>query len=436
MARRSSALTVLLNGRHVGQLARAANGAIDFRYAHTWLDWEHAMPVSLSLPLDTMRYTGAPVTAVFDNLLPDSDDIRRRIAARVGAGGGDAYSLLAAVGRDCVGALQFLPDGEGVLPATLPATLDAEPIGDAAIATLLRNLGRAPLGLEADDAFRLSIAGAQEKTALLWSDGQWWKPRGATPTTHILKPQIGELPNGIDLSNSVENEHLCLGFLRELGLPVATTRIVRFDDRPVLVVERFDRFRARDGRLLRRPQEDLCQALGVPPTRKYEDHGGPGVSDIVRLLAASDRPDVDRRMVMKAVIAFWLLGATDGHAKNFSIHLGPGGRFTATPLYDVLSAEPSLAAHQIKRRQMRLAMAIGDRRRYRIDEIAPRHFLQTAVRAGYDEASTRAILAEIGETAAAAFDRAVQAMPAGTPAALVDPIGAAIRDRAARIDAL
>ena len=88
MARRSSALTVLLNGLHVGQLARAANGAIDFRYARPWLDWEHAMPVSLSLPLDTMRYTGAPVTAVFDNLLPDSDDIRRRIAARVGAGGG------------------------------------------------------------------------------------------------------------------------------------------------------------------------------------------------------------------------------------------------------------------------------------------------------------------------------------------------------------
>ncbi|VXD00215.1 type II toxin-antitoxin system HipA family toxin [Sphingomonas sp. 8AM] len=433
MARRSSALSVLLNGRQVGQLSRAANGAIDFRYASDWLDWEHAIPVSLSLPLDTLRYTGAPVVAVFDNLLPDNDDIRRRIAGRVGAGGADAYSLLAAVGRDCVGALQFLPEGEG---DTGPATLDAEPIGEAAVDALLRNLGRAPLGLQADDAFRISIAGAQEKTALLWSDGQWMRPRGTTPTTHILKPPIGELPNGIDLSNSVENEHLCLAFLRELGLPVAATRIAHFGDRPVLVVERFDRFRARDGRLLRRPQEDLCQALGVPPTRKYEDHGGPGVADILRLFSASDRPDVDRRMVMKAVVAFWLLGATDGHAKNFSIHLGPGGRFAATPLYDVLSAEPSLAAHQINRRQMRLAMAIGDRRRYRIDEIAPRHFLQTAVRAGYDEASTRALLAELRTTAATAFDRAVETMPADTPAALVDPIGAAIRTRAGRIDDL
>lgn len=433
MARRSSALEVLLNGRHVGRLSRAANGAIDFRYAREWLDWENAIPVSLSLPLDTLRYTGAAVTAVFDNLLPDNDDIRRRIAGRVGAEGADAYSLLAAVGRDCVGALQFLPEGEG---GAAPGTIDAEPVTDDAVANILRNLGRAPLGLQADDAFRISIAGAQEKTALLWWEGRWHKPLGTTPTTHILKPQIGELPNGIDLSNSVENEHLCLTFLRELGLPVAATRIERFGDRPVLIVERFDRLWARDGRLLRRPQEDMCQALGVPPTRKYEDHGGPGVTDLMRLLAASDRPDVDRRMVMKAVIAFWLIGATDGHAKNFSIHLGPGGRFSATPLYDVLSAEPSLAAHQVNRRQMRLAMAIGDKRRYRLDEIAPRHFLQTAVRAGYDEPSTREIMAEVRATAEAAFGRAVQAMPTDTPAVLTDPIGTAIRERAGRIDLL
>ena len=83
MARRSSTLRVLLNGRQVGWLSRAANGAIDFRYAQEWLDWEYVSPVSLSLPLGTRRYTGSVVTAVFDNLLPDNDDIRRRIAGRV-----------------------------------------------------------------------------------------------------------------------------------------------------------------------------------------------------------------------------------------------------------------------------------------------------------------------------------------------------------------
>ena len=430
MARRSSALDVRLNGRQVGQLSRAANGAISFRYARQWLDWEYALPVSLSLPLDTLRYTGAQVSAVFDNLLPDNDAIRRRIAERVGADGVDAYSLLSALGRDCVGALQFLPEGGEPGPAN---EIDAQPIDDAAIATMLADLGRAPLGLERDDAFRISIAGAQEKTALLWWQGRWHKPLGTTPTTHIFKPQIGTLPNGIDLSNSVENEHLCLTFLARIGLPVANTRIIEFGGKPVLVVERFDRQWARDGRLLRRPQEDICQALSVPPTRKYEDRGGPGIVDLLRLLAASDRPDVDRAMVMKAQIAFWLIGATDGHAKNFSIFLSPGGRFSATPLYDVLSAEPSLAAHQIDRRQMRLAMAIGDRRRYRLDQIAPRHFIQTAAQAGYGAEETRRILQELGATATSAFEAAVNAMPPNTPAALTDPIGEAIFQRAGEI---
>ncbi|ATY32969.1 type II toxin-antitoxin system HipA family toxin [Sphingomonas psychrotolerans] len=433
MARRSSTLRVLLNGRQVGWLSRAANGAIDFRYAQEWLDWEYVSPVSLSLPLDTRRYTGGAVTAVFDNLLPDNDDIRRRVAGRVGAEGADVYSLLAAVGRDCVGALQFLPEDEEASPA---GTVEAEPLEDDDVAAMLRNLGRAPLGLERDDAFRISIAGAQEKTALLWWEDRWNKPHGTTATTHIFKPQIGELPNGIDLSNSVENEHLCLTFLGALGMDVAQTRVATFGERPVLIVERFDRLWARDGRLLRRPQEDLCQALSVPPTRKYEDHGGPGVAEIMKVLAASDRPDIDRRALMKTLIAFWLLGATDGHAKNFSIFLSPGGRFAATPIYDVLSAEPSLAAHQVNRRQMRLAMAIGDRRRYRLDEIAPRHFLQTAVRAGYDEESTREILHELRVTAEPAFEAAVAAMPTGAPAALVEPIGVAIRQRVGQIDLL
>lgn len=327
--RRSSTLSVLLNGRLLGWLSRAANGAIDFRYASDWLDWEFAIPVSLSLPLGDRRYTGAQVTAVFDNLLPDNGNIRRRIAERIGATGVDAYSLLSVVGRDCVGALQFQEAGR---EEVLSKTVEAEPVSDADIAHILGNLAAAPLGLEPHDAFRISIAGAQEKTALLWWDDQWQKPIGTTPTTHIFKPQIGQLPNGIDLSNSVENEHFCLTLLSELGLPVAPTRMAAFGDRKVLIVEQFDRQHGREQRLLRRPQEDMCQALSISPTQKYEDHGGPGLVEIMRLLAASDVPDIDRRNFMKTMIAFWLIGATDGHAKNFSVFLAPGGRFNATPL--------------------------------------------------------------------------------------------------------
>lgn len=431
--RRSSRLTVLLNGRHVGWLNRAATGAIDFRYAPAWLDWEHRLPVSLSLPLIDKPYTGGPVTAVFDNLLPDNDDIRRRIAERVGADGDDAYNLLAALGRDCVGALQFLDEETQPTPT---GTIEAEPIDDDGIEAILANLAAAPLGLEANEAFRISIAGAQEKTALLWWNDRWHKPIGTTPTTHIFKPQIGRLPNGIDLSNSVENEHFCLTLTAELGLPSAATRMARFGERQVLIIERFDRQLARDGRLLRRPQEDMCQALSVPPTRKYEDRGGPGVVEIMALLAASDRPDVDRRRFLKTIIVFWLIGATDGHAKNFSIFLSPGARFSMTPLYDILSAEPSLAARQINRRQMRLAMAIGDKRRYRLDEIVPRHFLQIAAKSHYPEDAILDILGDLRREGEAAFGRAVAAMPRNFPTAVVEAIAEAFLRRLRSIDLL
>ena len=189
--RRSSTLAVHLNGRLLGWLSRAANAAIEFRYSPDWLAWEFAIPVSLSLPLSDQRYTGAPVLAVFDNLLPDNDNIRRRIAERIGADGTDAYSLLSVVGRDCVGALQFLE--AGYEPKPLKA-IEAEPVSDDKIAHILANLAAAPLGLEPDDAFRISIAGAQEKTALLWWEDRWQKPIGTTPTTTSSNPRSGNSP--------------------------------------------------------------------------------------------------------------------------------------------------------------------------------------------------------------------------------------------------
>src|SRR3954468_9007151 len=372
-------LNVFLNGRLVGRLRRQASGAIDFQYDDDWLAWDQAFPVSLSLPLREDRFTGDPVIAVFDNLLPDNDQIRRRLAERVRAGGYDAYSLLAAVGRDCVGALQFLPEGSDPGAA---GSLEGRPLRDTEIADLLNDLKRTPLGLDEDGEFRISLAGAQEKTALLHWQDKWQVPHGATATTHIFKPEIGKLPNGIDLSQSIENEYLCMRLTAAFGLPTARTEIREFAGRRALVVERFDRLWTRDGRLLRLPQEDCCQALSVPPPRKYEPDGGPGMRQMLELLKASDEPEADQRLFLKAQIVFWLLGATDGHAKNFSIFLLPGGRFRMTPLYDVMSTQPNVDAGEIRHNRMKLAMAVGDNRHYTIDSIVPRHFLQTAAGAG------------------------------------------------------
>ncbi len=416
---RRPSLAVYLNSRRVGRLRREATGAVDFQYAQDWLSWEQAQPVSLSLPLREDRYVGVPVINVFDNLLPDNAQIRGRIAARVGAEGTDAYSLLTALGRDCVGALQFLPEDQ---PVPARQEIEGEVVSEDDIARILNDLVVAPLGLQEDEDFRISIAGAQEKTAFTRLGDQWLKPFGTTPTTHIFKPQIGRLPNGVDLSNSVENEYLCLNLMAALGLQAARVEMATFGDRRVLIVERFDRRKAADGRLERVPQEDFCQAMSIPWTLKYERDGGPGIGSGLDLLAASDEPTRDRRAFFKTMVVFWLLGATDGHGKNFSVFLYPGNGFELTPLYDVLSAQPSVDAGQIARNRMKLAMAVGDNRHYQIDDIVGRHFLQSAAGGGLGEGVVHAIFAELVETGPAAIETVMERLPADFPQDLADSV--------------
>jgi serine/threonine-protein kinase HipA len=403
-------LNVFLNLRLVGQLVREPSGGVSFAYARDWLEWEYRMPVSLSLPLQENRYSGAPVMAVFDNLLPDSDVIRRRVAERVGAEGVDAFSLLSQIGRDCIGALQFLPDGQEPQPMS---ELTGEPVDEAQIGAILGDLDLAPLGIRRENDFRISVAGAQEKTALLRKDGQWIEPTGTTPTTHIIKPQIGRLPNGMDLSDSVENEYLCLKLMEAFGLRAANVEMAQFGDKKALVVERFDRRWTSDGRLIRLPQEDCCQALSVVPTQKYQNEGGPGISDIMELLLGSDDPNKDRYDFFKANVLFWLLGATDGHGKNFSVSLLPGGRFRMTPLYDVLTVQPTVDARQIERKYFKLAMNFGDSNHYKVANIVGRHIVETGVQSGLSRAVVQGLFEELQETSQAIVEATFNQLPEG-----------------------
>lgn len=416
MARRRQyePLRVYLNNILVGRLLKEPGGAIEFRYDQGWLDRENVFAISLSLPLREDLYKGEPVAAVFENLLPDSDTLRRRVAEKVGADGTDAYSLLTKIGRDCVGALQFIREGELEPPAS-SKNIEGHLIDESSIERLLHNLAQAPLGISKDDDFRISVAGAQEKTALLRHGEKWMRPYGTTPTTHIFKTQIGKLPNGIDLSNSIENEYYCLKIIEAFGIPVNTAEIKLFGNTKALVIERFDRLWTKTGMLLRLPQEDCCQALSVPPTRKYEEDGGPGIVQILNLLKGSDTPEEDQRKFLIAQMIFWIIGATDGHAKNFSIFLTPKGGFHMTPMYDALTAQPSLNSHQIVRKQMRLAMCVGNNRHYRIDEIHPRHFVQTAETAGIPKGLIKKAFEHIVMCGMNVFDTVSSRLPSDFP---------------------
>ncbi|MEI6782426.1 MAG: type II toxin-antitoxin system HipA family toxin [Verrucomicrobiota bacterium] len=420
-------LRVLLNNRLVGHLLKEASGAISFRYDESWLSWSNTFPISMSLPLREDAFRGERVVAVCENLLPDSEILRRRVAEKVGAKGTDAYSLLSQIGRDCVGALQFIPEDDQTAYDT--SGIQGEVISEQEIEKLLKNLARAPLGLDMDREFRISVAGAQEKTALLHYKGKWWKPHGTTPTTHILKTQIGTLQNGVDLSNSVENEYYCLKLMAAFGLPTNAAEIAIFGKTAALVIERFDRKWTTDERLLRVPQEDFCQALSCPPSLKYQSQGGPGIVDGLNLLKASDTPAEDQKAFLKAQVLFWLIGATDGHAKNFSIFLGRGGRFKLTPVYDVLTAQPSLDTRQIERKQLKLAMSVGDSRHYRIDEIKGRHFIQSAERAGLPGSLASEVLSEVSQIAETAINTIEKQLPRGFPKGIHHSVKAGLTTR-------
>lgn len=424
-------LNVYLNARLVGRLQRETSGAIDFQYDQSWLAWEDAFPVSISLPLREDRYVGDPVIAVFDNLLPDNDDIRRRVAARSDADGIDAYSLLAAIGRDCVGALQFLPDGADPGKA---GTVDGKSVSDNEISQTLSNLATAPLGIGEDKEFRISITGAQDKTALLRIDDAWYVPHGTTATTHILKPQIG-VREGKDLSLSVENEHFCMRILAGLNIPVADTDIAIFDGQTALAIKRFDRQWTSNGRLLRVPQEDCCQALSLPPNRKYQVYGGPTVVNILDFLKGSDDPDYDQLIFLKSQIAFWLLAAIDGHAKNFSVFLHPQGGFKLTPLYDVMSAQHLYDKKQIQRKDMKLSMSVGNNNHYNILQILPRHYEQTIDEARLPDTMLETAMGQIVADLSGAIETASAELPRDFPPGIRDSIAEGALKRCGMITA-
>ncbi len=381
---RSRALSLWMNGEHVGQWRIPTRGPMELHYATSWVGSESGRPLSLSLPIPVgdRPIKGDVVANYFENLLPESEPIRRRVAARFQLASTDAFELLSALGRDCVGAVQLLPEGD---KPTKVHTIQGRPLKASDIEDLLKQtvaptaLARVAGDVEDDDAFRVSLAGMQEKTALLQHNGQWMLPHGSTPSTHILKLPMG-LVGGrkIDMSHSAENEWLCARLVAAFGLPIARCEIGHFGDQKVLVVERFDRQLHASGKWwMRLPQEDFCQVHGLPSLLKYESDGGPGLERLAGVLANSVNAKADLETLLAAQILFWMLAATDGHAKNFSIRLLADGRYLLTPLYDVLSMWPVMGngASQVSWHKAKLAMSVrGKSRHYALRSIQRRHF--------------------------------------------------------------
>jgi serine/threonine-protein kinase HipA len=439
MARRAKPqrLNIWMNGIPVGYWETGRQGE-RLAYFDDWLVDEQTRPLSLSLPFlpGNASYQGEVVSNYFDNLLPDNDAIRRRLAQRYQAGGTDAFQLLLKLGRDCVGAIQLLPEDES--PTDI-YEINGEELSIAGVAQRLRNTTSAQaLGQGDDWDLRLSIAGAQEKTALLWQAGKWVLPHGSTPTTHIFKLPLGLVGNmQADMRSSVENEWLCSKIMTAFGVPVATCNIARFEDQKALVVERFDRMPSSDGGwILRLPQEDMCQATGTSPLSKYQADGGPGIAAIMAVLLGSDYAEQDRINFFKSQMLFWLLAATDGHAKNFSIAHRAGGHYRATPIYDVLSAHPVIGKgrHQISPQKAKLAMAIrGSTNYYQIEKIQRRHWIAQAQQVGLGAAEAGRMIEKVVGAVDAVIAEVSQLLPGDFPMDAAESIFEGMRRHAPRL---
>ena len=438
---RGKALGLWMNGYFVGTWSMQAGGDV-LQYDSQWVGSPLRRPLSLSLPFTpgNRPHKGDAVRFYFENLLPDSKEIRERVARRYQVGATDAYTLLREIGRDCVGALQILP-ADDAPPTDL--RVRAEPMADAEVAQLIRATVQPAQfgGAGVPDAdFRISIAGAQEKTALLHWQGRWCRPLGATPTTHIFKFPLGLIGNlQLDMRQSVENEWLCSKLLAAYGLPVAHCDMLQFDDQKVLSVKRFDRRLWKNDVLLRLPQEDMCQATGTSPVLKYEVDGGPGVDRIMGLLDGSAQRDRDRYHFFMAQLVFWMLCATDGHAKNFSLFLRPGGAFEMTPLYDVLSVYPMLGEGpgKLSPHKAKLAMAVRSKNaHWQINKIMRRHWQAVGERYGIVSPKGFAVDDVIEKLVAFTPDvvqRVQEALPPDFPAEVANPIFNGLLEAAVRL---
>lgn len=394
MENKAGILFVFLNDTPMGRLTREAGGKLSFQYAGEYLGDPGSVPLSLSMPLEERKYGHETISPWLWGLLPDNELVLARWARRFQVSPSDCFGLLKGMGEDCAGAVRFIS----------PENIDRvdsggrELLDENEVARRLKELRTgAAIGRDPKDRGQFSLAGARSKTALQRRGNQWYLPWGREPTTHIFK-----LPHQ-DISGHIENEHFCLCLANELGLSVVRSEILHFGHETAIVVERFDRV-THQGRLIRVHQEDICQALGVHPVRKYQSDGGPDIPQMMSLLNRSGQPVVDRRRIVEAVAFNYLIMGTDAHAKNYSLLLGRNQQVRLARLYDTASFLPYVD----RDKDCRFAMKIGGY--YKDSQIQLRHFEKLARACEFPVEFMRRIVVEMTERMPAAADRVRKAM--------------------------
>lgn len=339
-------LAVLICNKIAGTLRQDSAGLMSFRYEESY----DGIPLSLSMPISNRAYRQAVVRPYLFGLLPDSERQRAAIARETDTSPNNPVTLLAHIGLDCPGGVQFCDPSK--VDEVLSRQGSWRMLTEHEIAEKLKSI-RSDVDaswMGRDGSW--SLGGNQGKFALANRGDAWCECLGSSPTTHIFKNGV------VGFKLEALNEYVCMRAARKVNIPVATVAYRVFEGEPALIVERYDRLRA-NGRVLRLHQEDLCQALGVMPQQKYTADGGPTARDVLALLLGLGHAEDNLRLFTQMLFFNCLIGAPDAHAKNYSLLLGKSGDAIMARMYDVASG----LAYDRMRDTAKLAMAIGGENR-------------------------------------------------------------------------
>ena len=389
-------LPVYFEQRRVGTIDVDRSGPA-FTYDPNWIGLRGAFPISLMMPLQPERIGPETFLPWAANLLPESEQLRT-LGQILGMSRNDVVGLLSAIGGDTAGALSIGKPGR-------TASVQWHQIENPdELEMLIEQLPRKPF-LVGEEGVSMSLAGVQTKVAVAMDEaGHICIPMNGSPSTHILKPDAPNLDGGI------QNEAFCLMLGKRLKIATPNVTTGRAGKRSYLLMQRYDRTSI-NGRWRRLHQEDYCQAVGKPPSAKYEVNqtgiSGPTLKDLFEL-TLRHMSSVDILRLLDMVVFNVLVCNTDAHAKNYSIMIRGNGASLA-PMYDVMCGEVWESVTK------NLAQKIAGKSRG--DRLSGRDWQQFARECGLnprqvlDRVQTLAKSA-IAEAAAAASE--VAAMPAGT----------------------
>lgn len=373
------------------------NGISDavFQYSREYINSENSFPISVSLPISDKPFSQKDTKSFFEGLLPEGFS-RKSVASLIKADEEDYLSILAALGRECLGALMIVQEDEKEESGYKLLTIDK-----------VRELASkgATMSTQILMETHLSLAGASGKVGLYYDEDKdkWYLPEGKAPSNYIVKQ------SHVRLSSIVLNEELCMLTAKELGIETPKCFIINtgtgLDSEVLFATNRYDRIISSEKKIdglkvpYRLHQEDFAQAMGIPSSQKYETKKMGYLGRMFEIIREYTSDPIGEQMKLWRLICFnYLIGNGDAHIKNYSLLYSENlKRMTVAPAYDIICTR----CYNLRDE---MSMFIGDDINFR--HIKRSSFIEAAKEAGLTESIALRIFDEVADGLEKALEKA------------------------------